>query len=985
MPKVMAMALLVSVVLFMSFFFFVQDQLDNKHKAQLEQIERVAVNNIENITSQVTNLASNDLIINSLIDYEQRENYLTVFFQSLKITDSKDVAIGFLDFSGAPIVVNNWSLFERNKEYFNWQNEVFENGEVNVDVSKHGILIAAPVLYGDSPEGAIVIYIKNVQDVLSYSSSLGTQVLVNDEYEVLFSSDLSFLPVGATVSRQLLASSFYVKSEGRWWRAVSIEPLTEAYRDVLQLFVMVFFLLLVVIFATNYSARISAKIASRALTELRDSVADASQGRSHINQRISRKEPSEIVAIKSSFNHLLHDLLNTSLSRDRFESVMNSMSEPLLVLDHEYNLILQNNSMFELSEEFRLSLPDDFKTLFPETYWVDLEKNKTIEIDYGRFANSRLSNLTLLWRLNQYISDGKEIGYVLVATDLTSQKQMAFELSIKNRAIDEASTAIVISDMRLEDQPVIYANKAFLDLTGYTLDEVIGNNCRMLQGPKTDPKKRARMAVAIENQEDIDITIVNYKKDGRPFSNHITLSPIINENDDLTHYIGFQHDVTEQQRTAAYLRQAKERAEQSAKMKSEFLASMSHEIRTPMNGVIGTLGLMLNDKSAGPLSEQHQEYAVVAKDSAESLLSLINDILDFSKIEAGKLSIDQTDIDITSLTQSVTRSFRLAVEQKNIALDLDTSQVNQPHIVGDASRIRQVLNNIIGNAVKFTTEGKVSVVMVTKPLNNGKIKCEWNITDTGIGIKKDRIKSVFNAFTQADSSTTREFGGTGLGLSISKQLCHLMGGDIEVSSEFGKGSTFSFHIMAEASDVKLEQSSQLTTDSTLDEPTQYQETTTTESVLSSSAQTQVINEPTQTQSKNSIQLSALLVEDNMVNQMVAKKILAECGLSVEVVGNGQLALDKLKEAPREEFDIIFMDCHMPVLDGYDATKAIRTNEAGSHWKDIPIIAMTANAMKGDKEKCFEAGMDDYTSKPIDLGVLKSLLVKWRDKLHSNIN
>ena len=166
MPKVMAMALLVSVVLFMSFFFFVQDQLDNKHKAQLEQIERVAVNNIENITSQVTNLASNDLNINSLIDYEQRENYLTVFFQSLKITDSKDVAIGFLDFSGAPIVVNNWSLFERNKEYFNWQNEVFENGDVNVDVSKHGILIAAPVLYGDSPEGAIVIYIKNVQDVL---------------------------------------------------------------------------------------------------------------------------------------------------------------------------------------------------------------------------------------------------------------------------------------------------------------------------------------------------------------------------------------------------------------------------------------------------------------------------------------------------------------------------------------------------------------------------------------------------------------------------------------------------------------------------------------------------------------------------------------------------------------------------------------------------------------------------------------------------
>lgn len=946
MPKVMAMALAVSVVLFMSFFFFIQDQLNSRHKSQLEQIENIAVTNVQNIVSQISNLASNDLIINSLIDFEQRENYLTVFFQSLKITDSDDVAIGFLDFSGEPIVVNNWSLFEMNRDHFSWKSEVFEQRQINIDISKHGVLIAAPVLYGESPEGAIVIYIKRLQDVLSYSSSLGTQVLVDEEYKVMYSSNVDFLPIGETVSRQLLASSFYVKAEGRWWRSVSIEPLTQAYRDVLQLFVMVFFLLLVVIFATNYSARISARIASQALTQLRDSIAEASQGRSQINQPISRREPSEIVAIKTSFNHLLHDLLNTSLSRDRFESVINSMSEPLLVLDLDYNLVLQNNSMFELSEEFRLALPRDFRTLFPEQSWADLTQQKLIEIDYSRYHSSRLASLTLQWRLNQYISDGEVIGYVLVAADLTSQKQMAFELSIKNRAIDEASTAIVISDMREKEQPVVYANKAFLDLTGYELDEVIGENCRMLQGPKTDPKKRARISKAIKNREDLEITLINYKKSGKPFSCNLTLSPIINEADELTHYIGFQHDVTEQQRTAAYLKKAKERAEQSAKMKSEFLASMSHEIRTPMNGVIGTLSLMLKED----LNDQQHEYAQVAKDSAESLLSLINDILDFSKIEAGKLSMESVEVDLSSLTQSVYRSLKQTVNEKDIEFTLDLTGLNDEFVVSDSSRIRQVLNNIIGNAIKFTEKGKVDIKATTKRLNNGKIECRWQVSDTGVGIKKDRMKSIFDAFTQADSSTTREFGGTGLGLSISKQLCDLMGGDIEIESEYGVGSTFTFYILAKPASKKV-----------IDKPLEVK-------------QNKSDFEP--------ISLSALLVEDNMVNQMVAKKILADCGLSVEVVGNGELALGKLKDVKREQFDLIFMDCHMPVMDGYDATRAIRRGEVGEHWRDVPIIAMTANAMKGDKEKCLEAGMSDYTAKPIEVGVLKSLLSAWQTKLKS---
>lgn len=943
MPKVMSMALIVSVVLFISFFLFIEDQLNNRHRAQLEQIEKIAVNNIDNITTQVSNLAKNDLIINSLIDYEQRENYLSVFFQSLKITNSNDIAIGFLNFNAEPIVVKNWTLFELNHKNFNWRSEVLEQGRVNVDVSKHGILIAAPVMYGSTAEGAIVVYVKSLQDVISYSSSLGVQVLVNDEYEVMFSSQPDQLPIGTIITEKKLSGTFSVKAEGRWWRAFSVERLTKAYQDVLQLFVMVFFLLMVVIFATNYSARISAKIASQALKSLRDSISEASKGRSPINQPISRREPSEVVAIKASVNFLLHDLLNTSLSRDRFESVINSMSEPLLVLDHNFNSVLQNNSMFELGLEYRVTLPDDFNLIFPQQTWQELEQKNRVEIDYSKYGTLTSRPLVLEWRLNHYISDGQEIGFVLVATDLTKQKDLMFELQMKNKAIDEASTAIVISDMLNGDQPVVYANQAFLDLTGYPIEEVLGRNCSFLQGAKTSPAKVEAMRTAISNRETLEITVINYKKNGTPFSNNLTLSPIINDSGVLTHYIGFQHDVTEQQRTASYLKQAKERAEQSAKMKSEFLASMSHEIRTPMNGVIGTLSLMLKEE----LGQQQREYAVIAKDSAESLLSLINDILDFSKIEAGKLEIETQELDIESLTRSVIRTFKASADAQGLAFTLDMTKVNEAFVLGDASRLRQVMNNIIGNALKFTQEGEVSISVETKPIDQNTIECIWHIKDTGIGIKASRINSIFESFTQADSSTTREFGGTGLGLSISKQLCQLMGGDIKLKSELGVGSTFSFSVQLGVS-------------------------SNTDNVL--------FKEVEKAQPFEKVTMRALLVEDNLINQMVAKKMLTESGVEIEVAVNGAKALERLSESQQREFDVIFMDCHMPVLDGYEATQAIRNGEAGEYNKSIPIIAMTANAMKGDKEKCFEAGMDDYTPKPIDLGVLQSLLTKWYRKV-----
>jgi two-component system, sensor histidine kinase len=1009
-PKVMGLAVLVTVVLFISFFLFIKEQLKNKHRAQLDQIENIAMANVNNVVSQVDNLAKNDLIINSLIDFEYRENYLTVFFQSLKVTESPDVAIGFLNFNGEPIVVKNWSLYEQAKKSFNWKNEVYDKATISIDISKHGVLIAAPVLYAEQAEGAILVYIKSLQDLITYSSSLGVQVLVDDEYEVLYSSKPGVIPVGSTVSRQILSKSYYVQSDSRWWRGFSVESLTKAYQGVLQIIIMMFFLLMVVIFSTNYSARISARIASQALRSLKDNINDASNGRSPINHPISSREPSEIATIKASFNTLLHDLLNTSLSRDRFESVINSMNEPLLVLDHERNVVLQNRCMFELGQEFRLSFPEDFDELFPEKTWDDLSKTGEHEIDYGAFKTKFKKHVIMQWRMNEYVSGGKAIGSVLVGHDLTKQKSMAFDLLIKNKAIDEASTAIVITDMISGDQPVVYVNKAFLKLTGYQLEDVIGKNCRMLQGENTSAEHRKLISEKIKAQQTLDITLTNYRKGGQAFANNLILSPITDENGKLTHYIGFQHDVTEQEKVAEYLKSAKEKAEQSAQMKSEFLASMSHEIRTPMNGVIGTLSLMLREE----LSEQQREYAVVAKDSADSLLTLINDILDFSKIEAGKLNIESSEVDIAQLTQSVCRTFKTAAESKKIKLTFNIDKLAAKRVLTDANRLRQVLNNVIGNALKFTQEGSVEVSVAALRKKDGNIACKWTIKDTGIGITPDRASAIFDAFTQADNTTTRNFGGTGLGLSISKQLCKLMGGNISVKSDIGKGSEFTFWVTAteisSISSIQPEiQKSDKTKSSTQGvsharKPPEYKVSAKVEDSINESNQTETVklvpdlpasndSEATSEMESNNIiaddvdsyadldvVLDVLLVEDNRINQMVAKKMLTSCGLYVEVANNGQEALERLNDTESGQFDIVFMDCHMPILDGYETTAAIRNGTAGEHNRNIPIIAMTANAMKGDKEKCFEVGMDDYMSKPINQNVLRHSLAFWYKKI-----
>lgn len=394
------------------------------------------------------------------------------------------------------------------------------------------------------------------------------------------------------------------------------------------------------------------------------------------------------------------------------------------------------------------------------------------------------------------------------------------------------------------------------------------------------------------------------------------------------------------------LEQALERSEESAKLKSEFLARMSHEIRTPMNGVLGSLDLMLR----GDLNEDQRNYTTLAKDSADALLVIINDILDFSKIEAGKLEIEEICFDLYELMQSCMGNFYLPAEEKGLNLKLNCENVKGHSVVGDPNRIRQVLTNIVGNAIKFTHEGEVTVNVSLHKSD----KKEWyflcEVKDTGIGIPEDKLHALFDDFSQVDASTTRKYGGTGLGLAIVDQLCELMGGGISVDSELGKGSCFSISLKLESC-IQPEES----------------------------PKEESVQENTAVDHKH-----ILLVEDDMVNREIAIANLEAIGYDVDIAEDGLEAIDKLKNTTSKQFyNLILMDCLMPNLDGYETTKAIRKGEANNAnlgkkgvFSGIPIIAMTANAMKGDREKCIAAGMDDYLSKPINPSELQEKLIHW---------
>jgi PAS domain S-box-containing protein len=535
---------------------------------------------------------------------------------------------------------------------------------------------------------------------------------------------------------------------------------------------------------------------------------------------------------------------------------------------------------------------------------------------------------------------GKPLRVIGAMMDVSAQKQaeaeLAHERNLMRTLIDTVPDIVYAKDC---EGRFLLANASLAQVMGAKhSEELLG---------KTDfdfyPKEMAQ-AFFSEDQSVIasGSPLVNREEhrlalEGAPAWILTTKVPLRGPDGRVTGLVGLGRDITSRVEAQEEIRRAREAAEAASRAKSEFLANMSHEIRTPMNGVLGMTHLLLETE----LTPEQFDYASLVKSSAESLLTVINDILDFSKVEAGRLELELIEFNLKSSVVNVLKTLALRAQQKGLELTCDFRPEVPEKVVGDPGRLRQVIINLIGNAIKFTEQGEVGLEVAVEARTSDQVRLQFAVHDTGIGIAPEKTGVIFDAFSQADGSTTRKFGGTGLGLTISRRLVELMGGSIWVESRIGQGSSFhftaSFGAAREIESLEIAPSTLIVTPNTLREE------------------------------RNRFRV--LLAEDNAVNQRLAARLLEKWGHSVTVTANGREALAALD---KEKVDVVLMDIQMPQMDGFEATRAIRAREkdTGSH---LIVIAMTAHAMEGDREQCLAAGMDDYISKPIKAQELYNLL------------
>ena len=528
----------------------------------------------------------------------------------------------------------------------------------------------------------------------------------------------------------------------------------------------------------------------------------------------------------------------------------------------------------------------------------------------------------------------EEINYLQQrVADLEESCRMAEKLLV-NR---EAKFKGIIDNFRLgllEVEPngvIIDANESFCEMSGFSIEELFGKDGgEMLLDEFEKERMKERNASRIEGDEDVyELRVLNKDRETRYWL--VSAAPLLGDDGNIHGSIGIHWDITHLKEMEFELKEAKRKAEESSKAKAVFLANMSHEIRTPLNGIVG----MAEQLAQSQLDADQRYFVDIMRSASSTLLSIINDVLDISKIESGKFSIETTPFNLNETIQRTLSIFGEKAKQTNISLDIELMDDLGIVHLGDPHRLSQVLFNIVGNAMKFTQAGYVRVTSHLARGENDICFVSFSIEDSGVGMDLAYLTKVFEAFTQEDASITRKFGGSGLGLSIARSIVHIMGGTIEIESEKGKGTRVNIRIPMRISNEKTKQE---------------------------------IVEMTDLQ-KSLKGLRILAVEDNELNRMVLQVILKKCEVVVSIAHNGQEAINLIQE---QEFDLVLMDVQMPIVDGLEATKYIREELKLT----IPIIGLSANAMREEVEICKQAGMNDYLVKPYSERALVEVMKMW---------
>ena len=573
--------------------------------------------------------------------------------------------------------------------------------------------------------------------------------------------------------------------------------------------------------------------------------------------------------------------------------------------------------------------------------------NLNLEVECCRKDGSRIWTNSTAVLINS--REGQPVHVLLLVEDIGKRKLAEEALETRTAYLNALfeSNMLAVVTLSLNGR-IEMCNAAFERLFQYQWQDIIGQPLLNLITPEHLQAEAFAARRRVARGEPVHRITQKQKKDGTLVDVALNAHPI-RIGDTVVGTYAMYEDVSARLLAEAELRKSKEAAECANRAKSDFLANMSHEIRTPMNGVLGMIDLSLETQ----LTPDARDYLDMAKVSAESLLTLINDLLDFSKIEAGKFELTSAEFSLRQMLHQVTRPFALRATNAGLRFSLEIHADLPDHLVGDAARLQQILINLLGNALKFTTQGSIAVVVDCLSNPADQVQLRFAICDSGIGIAPEKQAVIFDAFAQADTSTTRKFGGTGLGLTISSRLVQMMGGRLWVESEPGSGSTFFFSASLACS-------------------LGYWETTTVQDPDDLYTLSKAIAPPHLIPSNklsSDRRLNILLAEDNLVNQRLAIRILQNAGHLVRTATNGNQAVSASLD---DSIDLILMDIQMPELDGLEATELIRRREklTGKH---LPIIAMTAHALPGDSARCLATGMDGYISKPVKANELIELI------------
>lgn len=641
-----------------------------------------------------------------------------------------------------------------------------------------------------------------------------------------------------------------------------------------------------------------------------------------------------------------------SESKKLFQAVFNNTAAAIIVTDIKGRIFAWNphvEKVLHFTKEDLFNMPA--KDLYPKKAWSRI--NSKLKANSDAVSNIE----TKIYQADGSIldveisisvlrdSNNKAVGSIGIIRDITRQKDVERKIKESENKIriilDNSAAAIMLTD---ENERIISWNKYTEHLLGMNRKDLYCKPVSFLYPKEEWQKIRSENIRKTGSKHHLETKVI--AKSGVRIDIDLSINVLKDTNNDIVGSVGIMQDITEQKKVQEILLQAKQAAEQANNAKSMFLANMSHEVRTPMNTILGMIDLTVETS----LTDEQKDNLLVAKDAANSLLSLLNDILDLSRVEAGKITLEEIEFNLHNILKNVIKGLDVISKGKNVNLVLEIDEGVPDVLVGDPVRLRQVLINLINNAIKFTHKGHVLTRVKVDSTTKNRVMLLFSVIDEGIGIPKKRHKQIFETFTQADDSTTRRFGGTGLGLAISKKLVELMGGRIWVESEEAKGSEFNFTCdlqVVKGARVK-EFNKQASSVTPLNTEEMLQELT---------------------------GLKILLAEDNLVNQKITVRMLEKWGMKIDVVDNGKTALSMLE---KNNYDLILMDANMPVLDGLETTKIIRANEkkTGTY---IPIIALTARAMQEDKKEFIDMGMDGYVTKPIDQKGLINEIAKFFNK------